>query len=144
MEVAYRTNDPFHLPDLDRQRLFDRYAIYQNVTKDFPTSLGKEVSKKERVEDVFTSTLTYGELEFVSIGEVFETIKARYGAIRSGGVFYDLGSGTGKGVITGAMLHDFDKCIGIEILDGLYNVSLQLKSVYDESFPNQMQARPDL
>ena len=48
-----------------------------------------------------------------------------------GGVFIDLGHGTGKGVLSGALIHKFQKCWGIEILENLQNVSLNLKTVYD-------------
>jgi len=36
-----------------------------------------------------------------------------------GGSFYDLGSGTGRAVIAAALLHDFDWCYGIELMDSL-------------------------
>lgn len=62
------------------------------------------------------STLTYGEVDFISLGEIFYTIRERYGGIPSGGVFYDLGHGTGKGVLAAALLHNFDSVRGIEIL----------------------------
>lgn len=48
-----------------------------------------------------------------------------------GGTFVDLGHGTGKGVLSGAFMHQFERCWGIEILESLQNVSLQLKGVYD-------------
>ena len=40
-------------------------------------------------------------------------------------MFYDVGSGSGRGVFAAAFLHDFDKCVGIEILDGLHVVPLR-------------------
>jgi hypothetical protein len=71
--------------------------------------LGKEVSKAEReTKDISDSTLTYGELEFVSLGQTFYKIKNNFGGFPEGN-FYDLGSGTGKGCLTGAMLHPFPK-----------------------------------
>ena len=48
-----------------------------------------------------------------------------------GGTFVDLGHGTGKGILAGAFMHNFNKCWGIEILESLQNVSLNLKGVYD-------------
>ena len=35
---------------------------------------------------------------------------------KHGGVFYDLGSGCGKGVIAAHLLHNFQKCHGIELV----------------------------
>ena len=40
----------------------------------------------------------YGEISFESFGIAFEKIKKRYGGLKPGGHFYDLGSGTGKPV----------------------------------------------
>ena len=48
-----------------------------------------------------------------------------------GGIFYDLGSGTGKGVIGAAILHNFDVCYGIEYLEGLYSLSLDALNAYN-------------
>lgn len=49
-----------------------------------------------------------------------------------GGTFVDLGHGTGKGILSGAFMHHFDRCWGIEILNSLQDVSLRLKAVYDD------------
>ena len=48
-----------------------------------------------------------------------------------GGTFLDLGHGTGKGILSGALMHQFEKCWGIEILESLTGISLNLKSVYE-------------
>lgn len=49
--------------------------------------------------------------------------------------FYDLGSGMGKPSVTAALtLPDyFEKCVGIELLEGLYNKSLELATAYSQS-----------
>ena len=36
-----------------------------------------------------------------------------------GGTFIDLGHGTGKGVLAGALMHPFEKSWGIELLEAL-------------------------
>lgn len=46
-------------------------------------------------------------------------------------IFFDLGSGSGKGIFAASMLFPFKKCIGIEILEGLYNISLDMKKEYE-------------
>lgn len=98
--------------------------VFNTIVEDFPCSLGKELSKNERDSNLMPeSTLTYGEIEFISIGETFYNIKNNYGGIPSG-PFYDLGSGTGKGNLAAALLHPFEESIGIEILEGLYGVSV--------------------
>ena len=58
------------------------------------------------------------------------------GLLKPGGTFFDLGSGVGKGIIGATLLHDFDKCIGIEILDSLNKMALELKQIYEEFVKN--------
>lgn len=48
-----------------------------------------------------------------------------------GGIFYDLGSGTGKGVIAAAIAHEFATCVGVEILEGLFVLSQDLLAAYN-------------
>lgn len=116
--------------------------VFQEIVAEFPVSLGKEISKAYRgTLPCVDHTLTYGELgklylDFVSLAETFEVIKREFGGVKTGGLFVDLGSvrtiqGTGKGVITGALLHDFAECWGIELLKGLHGVSEELKITYD-------------
>lgn len=141
----YRRDDEYRLTPEDSAILTSKYEIFNEISRDFPVSLGKEISKRERDDKNFKETsLTYGEVDFISIGEIFETIKNRYGDIPSGGVFYDLGSGTGKGVIAAAVLHSFEACKGIEILDGLYDISLQFKQKYEDIMPRAVQDHPEL
>ncbi len=56
----------------------------------------------------------------------------------SGGVFVDLGSGQGKGVLAAALVHDFDEVVGVEHLEGLYLKSLELKDLYYEIYPQHI------
>jgi len=48
-----------------------------------------------------------------------------------GGTFYDLGHGTGKAVVAAAVLHNFDQCIGFEILESLFSISLDMQASYN-------------
>ena len=61
-----------------------------------------------------------------------------------GGVFYDLGSGTGKGCLGAALLHPFDAVYGVEILETLYNSSLDLVSTYNRLMPEKQVDYPGL
>lgn len=104
------------------------------------------------------ASFTYGEVSFGTLATILWGPHMR---LRPGGVFYgnepvrtqplrvvkahfaghmvDLGSGTGRGVFAAAFLHDFDRCIGIEILDGLAGLSkavlqVALRWLYPESW----------
>ena len=50
---------------------------------------------------------------------------------RRGGYFYDLGCGTGKPLVAAALLHEFDVCCGIEVLEGLYTAAVEITGLYN-------------
>jgi hypothetical protein len=80
------------------------------------------------------SALTYGEVEFNSFEEIIQLAKPKKGE-----VFYDLGSGTGKPVIIAALCFDFSACKGIELLEPLYTLSIQVqKELYTHIDINQL------
>lgn len=128
------------LASLDMAHIMASKAIYDHVTSAFPVAVGKAASKKEREEQQLkATTLVYGEISFESFGTCLEKIKKVYGRPEvgssgdvgilqnRGGIFYDLGAGTGKAVVAAAILHNFDQCIGFEILEGLFSVSLDMQ-----------------
>ena len=144
----YPIEYPYSLTQEQRESLSRRNEAFQALVSEFPVSLGKEASRKEREERNFNnipdSTLTYGEVDFISIGEVFYTIEHRFNCMPKTGVFYDLGSGTGKGVIAAALLANFTACKGIELLEKLYAISVRIKSQFDDQFPAILERNPDL
>jgi precorrin-6B methylase 2 len=84
---------------------------------------GIALSKKAR--DQFSLAhpkYIYGEIVFLSFAKILE-----WSAPKPGEVFYDLGSGTGKAVITAALLFPFSKTIGIEVLSILHQASCEQK-----------------
>lgn len=132
------------LAKLDMVSVLSSKDVFDSLMQSFPATLGKAVSKKEREElQLKDPNLVYGEITFETLGVIFEKIKKVYGRpfqgtsgpagfLQSrGGIFYDLGSGTGKGVIGAAVLHNFDVCYGIECLEGLYTLSLDALNAYN-------------
>jgi hypothetical protein len=132
------------LSKLDITGVLELKEVFDSVMQSFPTTLGKAVSKKEREEmNLRDPNLVYGEVTFETMGLIFEKIKKVYGRPFQGasgsegilqgrgGIFYDLGAGTGKGVIAAAILHNFDVCYGIEYLEGLYSLSLDALNAYN-------------
>jgi len=127
------------LKGMTMDHVTQRKAIYDAVVEPFPTKVGKHVSKKERDETGRNqANLVYGEINFESFGVAFEKIKSKYGLPGEGttpdqgilqapgGTFYDIGSGTGKPAVAAAVLHPFEVAGGVEILEGLYETSLQV------------------
>ena len=60
------------------------------------------------------------------------------------GYFYDLGSGTGRAVIGAALTAPFEKYVGIEYLDSLYNTSIITKNKFEEDFEQYYKENKEL
>ncbi|OGK16347.1 hypothetical protein A2690_01170 [Candidatus Roizmanbacteria bacterium RIFCSPHIGHO2_01_FULL_39_12b] len=74
-------------------------------------------------------SFTYGEIDFMSFATIFSLAN-----VKAGEIFYDLGCGVGKPVIAGALLKPFGKCIGVELLPGLYKRACEIKQRFDKEF----------
>ncbi len=74
---------------------------------------GLSTKGRERIQN-YGEDFTYGEVTPEVMWNVMHAVGAQPGE-----VFYDLGSGTGKGVLFSGLLFDFAKCVGIEYLHEL-------------------------
>ena len=104
------------------------HRLYNSLLEDYPVNLGKAISKKQREREQLKDTaLVYGEIKYNFMALIFRVIKDDYdGLQRNGGIFYDLGSGTGKPVFAAALLHSFERVVGIETLSQLHTASLEI------------------
>ena len=73
--------------------------------------------------------LAYGEVTYTTLAKVIIWIE-KSGYQKPGGIFYDVGHGAGKGLIAAALFGGFSQIKGIELLDGLYYVSLRQKELF--------------
>lgn len=90
---------------------------------------GYEISSSARKKISYTSKVhTYGEVTPEGFSAMLKELQ-----ITPTGIFYDLGSGTGKGVILASLFGNFTKMIGIEILEDLYLESKKILSRYEET-----------
>ncbi len=91
---------------------------------DYPTLRVRDLSRAERIENGYiSSTLSYGEILFEPFQKLL-TILYRHGfSPESGGKFVDIGSGIGKAVFAAALCHQFNACVGIEILSSLHHLA---------------------
>ena len=108
-------------PEPFQEMINHKFTFLEKISKKFPVGLGEHIS--------WEANSIYGEVLFHTLNEIFEKTREKYG-LEQGGIFYDLGSGIGKAVVSAAILHDFSTCIGIEILPELYNLSLCLQQKY--------------
>ncbi|KAF4028983.1 Histone methylation protein DOT1 [Phytophthora infestans] len=95
---------------------------------EFPELEVKKVSSLEREKkELANRSLVYGEIPFETVDAIFQLMRTQFGVLLDkGGSFYDIGSGCGKVVMAAALLHDFSKCCGVEVLDGLHAVALKV------------------
>lgn len=98
--------------------------IFDQLYKDVD---GRSLSLKGREEAQLSSkSFVYGEVVPDGFYQMMKEANPYPGQ-----VFYDLGSGTGKGVLLAHLLFDFSKSIGIELLEPLYNASIEVQKRYN-------------
>lgn len=68
------------------------------------------------------SCLVYGEVTFTTLS----TVLFNFVDLSMCSCFYDLGAGTGRGNIAAAMVFDWKKNVGIELLPGLVNAGKEV------------------
>lgn len=95
-------------------------ATFNKVFADITVEDARQLSTTSRSEDSLTSNgdFTYGEINFRSFASILRGIRTT-----AGSRLLDLGAGVGKPVIAAALLFDFQACVGIEQLRGLYKVA---------------------
>jgi len=94
--------------------------LYANVD-------GVSLSKQDPARrDHESYEFVYGEINFYTLASILDFIKPQAEM-----TFYDLGSGTGRAVVTAALLYPFKKVYGIELFSSLPRVSVNRKSTND-------------
>lgn len=110
------------ISDLRKQlQLFDSCFVSSSL-KDAKAGVLKEKEEMRAKGETVDSTLVYGEIEFMPFGVALRKLSTRYG-MGPGGVFYDIGHGTGKPVLAAQLCHPFDKVGGVEIMATLFKRS---------------------
>ena len=104
---------------------------YTELFNDVPYEVGKTLANKDRLssDNPGEQSLLYGEIEFGSFLKLLKKIKPS-----RGGIFYDLGSGTGKAVLTARLLCDYDLCVGLELLESLHQQAEIVNTKYEERY----------
>jgi SAM-dependent methyltransferase len=116
---------------IKRKLLHKQMALWDSLFAECSTTQGKDLSKAERkAKEVQQSSLVYGEIRFDSFGLA---LWGKHVNLKRGGVFYDLGSGTGRAVMAAVLLHDFTKLVGIEILEGLAGAAQDILTKFNKT-----------
>ena len=126
------------------QKLAERESerVYNTVFANCSFETGKAQCNAERAEKeqvgVKFKDLNYGEVEFHSIFEILKRIRDVYD-IR-GGVFYDLGSGTGKALVAARLLQDYHKIHGIELVESLHVLAEDCITAFNRDYLDKQQS----
>jgi len=113
----------------------DNELFYNKVCEDVEVNYdnARDISRSEResmnMEISRIGFLTYGEIPYQSMKQIFDNIKEMKQTSRKHHHFnlYDLGSGSGSSTLAALLQLPFHKAVGIEILQGLYQMSLNIK-----------------
>lgn len=101
--------------------------IYDKV---FSNLNGYSVSlneKNQKQNQKYFKDVIYGESPFELMYALF-CMEPMASYLQKATNFYDLGSGIGNTVISAYLIKDFKKCVGVELLESLYNISTQAKN----------------
>lgn len=88
-----------------------------------PYEVSHESRKRLSTQD---ESFRYGEVVPAALDRLLNRTPCK-----ANGIFYDLGSGTGKAVFQAALTADFSKLVGVELIDGLSRVAEHVLSRYD-------------
>lgn len=127
----------------DQEKLRGIHLAYSEISKfiQFQTSKKKQNTQYNsnplplfQFPKLFRTCLFKG---FESFAIVLKKIQSKHDgfddADETPKIFYDLGSGTSKPVFAAAMLYNFKRCTGIEILDLLHNGAREIADKWDRS-----------
>ena len=127
--------EPFEVND---DELYSAEKKYNALVHNHPLSLGRQLSSNERSRRALTeSSLIYGETEFAPLAIALQKIQKAYGGLEGrGGRFVDVGAGLGKTLVAAAVCHNWDECVGLEILPDLVASGKMLCTRYKEIMSN--------
>jgi tRNA G46 methylase TrmB len=109
-----------------------REALYNQIISDYPSDLVKTMVDAEKTEMGVRDSkeLVYGEYTWESLRDIFVAIEDKYGGMARYRKFVDLGSGSGKMCVAAALLYPFESVVGIELIDCLYQISMDINERY--------------
>ena len=83
-------------------------------------AIAREAKRKQREQGIFIDGLQYGEVDPEAFARALSWCSPR-----AGETFIDLGSGSGKAVLTAAALHPLSLATGVEILQPLHDAAVR-------------------
>lgn len=99
------------------------FIVFEKLYQDI-NGMNISLAERERLQ-LQDSSFTYGEITAHGFALILDVVQPKAHEI-----FYDLGCGTGKAVFCAALLNNWKKCVGIELLPALYQCCEELKEKF--------------
>ncbi len=110
----------------DSSHSLNAESIFQQLYKDLSLDFIQATSTNERKGLCYnSSTLSYGDIEFSELVKLFQELEKLGFRCDRHSHFVDIGCGAGKPIFAAALLQNFTRCTGIEILSGLHSICEQ-------------------
>jgi SAM-dependent methyltransferase len=110
-------------PNDRHQQALSPRDLFDLVYDDLSVQDIQRISQQERKQNGYTtSTLSYGDMEFEDMGNIFDVMELNGFICGRHSHFVDIGCGAGKPLFVAALLYKFESVEGIEILSGLVDV----------------------
>eukprot|EP00596_Hydrurales_sp_CCMP1899_P009096 CAMPEP_0119046404 /NCGR_PEP_ID=MMETSP1177-20130426/46390_1 /TAXON_ID=2985 /ORGANISM="Ochromonas sp, Strain CCMP1899" /LENGTH=173 /DNA_ID=CAMNT_0007019503 /DNA_START=52 /DNA_END=569 /DNA_ORIENTATION=- len=99
----------------------------------YPVSYGYKMSQVQRDKMGYNDpSLSYGEINIETIQNIFYRLAVHGFSKDFGGKLVDIGSGLGRILFASILIHDFESCLGIEILSDLSDISKKIVKQWDK------------
>jgi hypothetical protein len=106
--------------------LDDLEAIWDRIMDGCSKEEASDISAQEKADKALTDiNLVYGEVEFRTLAFCLWEFVDADAFPQADSVFYDLGSGVGRGIFAALLAHNFSKIIGVEIMEGLHEAGVK-------------------
>ena len=128
--TRHNSNDDDDNDDNDNELFYNKVCEDVEVNYDNARDISRSERESMNQEICRIGFLTYGEIPYQSMKEIFDNIKGNMNhTSRQHHYFnlYDLGSGSGGSTLAALLQLPFHKAVGIEILQGLYQMSKSIQ-----------------
>jgi hypothetical protein len=93
---------------------------------------------------VENDSLVYGEINLSGFCQLLQELchssdDAVDDGSDGGGIFYDLGSGSGRAVFAARFVGDYATCVGVELLPNLHQMAKSVQSLYKFQYRHKLQ-----
>lgn len=99
----------------------------------------KDKNKHPRQKNHSDDSLTYGEIDFDSTCSILQSLPRQDFVASGKGVFYDIGSGAGRAVFAARFAGDYERCVGIELLNNLHQIAVDVHNRYKKTYQQKLQ-----